>query len=140
MPERLNGPHSKCGILARVSGVQIPLSPPTKNLMNKQLLKRLSLRLKIAWFILSVLGCLLPIFIVLEMLGFNFLGVENFIKQPIFNWSLKILIILLFILLLKKKNDIALFLEKHSWFKIVIKAIFLFGTVGLFFSLISMII
>lgn len=28
MPEWLNGPHSKCGISARVSGVQIPLPPP----------------------------------------------------------------------------------------------------------------
>lgn len=28
MPEWLNGPHSKCGISVRVSGVQIPLPPP----------------------------------------------------------------------------------------------------------------
>ena len=27
--ERLNAPHSKCGILARVSGVRIPPSPPS---------------------------------------------------------------------------------------------------------------
>lgn len=30
MPERLNGPHSKCGRLARVSGVRLPLSPKIK--------------------------------------------------------------------------------------------------------------
>ena len=30
MPEWLNGPHSKCGVLATVPGVRIPLSPPPK--------------------------------------------------------------------------------------------------------------
>lgn len=32
MPERLNGPVSKTGVGATLPGVQIPLSPPFKNL------------------------------------------------------------------------------------------------------------
>src|SRR5690606_15826069 len=34
MAERLNAPHSKCGIGATLSGVRIPLSPPLIQLLN----------------------------------------------------------------------------------------------------------
>ena len=35
MPEWLNGPHSKCGIPVRVSGVRIPLPPFVKILLGR---------------------------------------------------------------------------------------------------------
>lgn len=40
MPERLNGPHSKCGRPARVSGVQIPLSPKFYKIKKRDLKRK----------------------------------------------------------------------------------------------------
>jgi hypothetical protein len=98
--------------------------------MKKQIKKHLASRLKIGGFIFALVGWIILVTVPLEFIGYDLSELENFIKNPAFNWGLKIFIILVLVLFLKGSTVIDNFIEKHSYLRIVLRVIFLGGVIG----------
>ncbi len=107
--------------------------------MKQKFKESIILRLKIALYILNLVGWFLLIVVPLEIFGYNLVKLENFIKSPVFSWGLKIIILLIFIFLIKGQKVINIIAVKHRWLELVLKVIFGIGIIGWIIGLFSLI-
>lgn len=98
--------------------------------MKEQIKQKIKLRLKMAGFILSLVGWFMLIVVPLELAGVNFVGLESFVETSAFKWGLKIFIVIALIFLIKGQNVVDKLIEKHIWLKFALKIIFWGGAIG----------
>lgn len=108
--------------------------------MKEQIKQKLKLRLKMAGFILSLVGWFLLVVVPLELAGVNFAGLESFVKTSVFKWGLKIFVIIAIIFLIKGQKIVEDVIQKHGWLKTALKIIFWGGAIGWLVGLGSLLI
>lgn len=96
-------------------------------------------RLKIAGFILSVVGWFLLIIVYLEKIAKKDLSsLENFMQIPWANWGIKLLVVVAVILLSRGQSKFSNLIEKHPSLSTVLKIIIYVGVFGWIIVLINL--
>ncbi len=108
--------------------------------MKESIKQKLKLRLKMAGFILSLVGWFLLVVVPLEFAGINLSGLEGFVETSAFKWGLKIFVIIALIFLIKGQSIVEGIIEKHNWLKLTLKIIFWGGAIGWIVGLGSLLI
>lgn len=94
--------------------------------MNQLLIERL----KIAGFIFALVGWLLLVTVPLELIGKDLSKLEGLFETTTFKWSLRIVVLVAVIFLIKGKSWVDGLFVKYSWLKKLVRVITVVGAIG----------
>ena len=96
-------------------------------------------RLKVATFILALVGWFMLVIVPLEKYSIvDLTSLESFAESVSFRWGIKVCFIILLIVLLRAKDRIDKIISKNYYLRIVLRLIYIVGGIGWVIGLMSL--